>query len=183
MYTSAHQGYPVAPRSRRDIEAAATHARRVLGLPDGRIDIPKLLDQLTQYGIQYDVFDSHSSPLPREVEACYSPSDQTLYIRDSIYAEMVRGGQRAIFTFGHELGHAVLAHRQGFNRQVASVPRYCQSEWQANVFAAEFTMPKDQINQYVLRTPEAIAQFFGVSLAAARVRHNDVFNREREMMS
>lgn len=45
MYTSAHQGYPVAPRSRRDIEAAAAHARRVLGLPDGRINIPKLLDQ------------------------------------------------------------------------------------------------------------------------------------------
>lgn len=183
MYTFAHQGYPVAPRSRHDIEAAAANARRVLGLPEGRINIPKLLDQLTQYGIQYDVFDSRSSPLPREVEACYSPSDQTLYIRDSVYAEMVRGGQRATFTFGHELGHAVLAHRQGFNRQVASVPKYCNSEWQANVFAAEFTMPKDQINRRVLRTPEAIGDFFGVSLAAARIRHSDVFNREREAMT
>ena len=183
MYTSAHEGYPVAPRSRRDIEAAALHARRVLGLPDGRIDIPKLLDQLTQYGIQYDVFDSHSSPLPREVEACYCPSDQTLYIRDSVYAQMVRGGQRAIFTFGHELGHAVLAHRQGFNRQVSSVPKYCNSEWQANVFAAEFTMPKDQIKRYALRTPEAIAGFFGVSLAAARVRHNEVYDGGIQMVS
>jgi hypothetical protein len=172
-----HEGYPVAPRSRADIVEAAAHARRVLNLPDGRINIPLLLDKLTEYGLYYDVFDSRSSPMPRQVEACYYPEERTLYIRDTVYEEMKKGGQRAVFTFGHELGHAVLGHRQGFNRQVASVPRYCHSEWQANEFSAEFTMPRGQIQKHCLRTAEAIAAFFGVSLVAARVRRDELSKR------
>jgi hypothetical protein len=167
-----HQGFPVAPRSRVDIRHAAVNARNVLDLPEGRIAITMLLDKLTLFGIHYDVLDSTDWPEAREVEACYYPEERTLYIRDSIYREMAKGGQRAVFTFGHELGHAVLAHRRAANRQsVASVPTYAQSEWQANFFSAEFTMPLDQIKRRALLNPEAIAAFFGVSLAAARVRY------------
>lgn len=173
-----HEGFPVAPRSRRDIRAAAVHARRVLDLPDGRVNIPTLLDRLGLFGIHYDVFDSHSSPVPRSVEACYYPEDRTLYIRDTIYDEMVKGGLRAVFTFGHELGHAVLAHRRGgFNRLTSQVPLYSQSEWQANAFAAEFTMPLEEITRCCVKTPEGIAHRFGVSPAAARVRHQDLMKR------
>jgi hypothetical protein len=173
-----HEGFPVAPRSRIDIRAAAVHARQVLALPPGRIDIPLLLDRLTQFGIYYDVFDRNAEHVPKEVEACYYPEDRTLYIRDTVYQEMVSGGQRSVFTFGHELGHAVLAHRRGFNRQsVTTVPRYSQSEWQANFFAAEFTMPLDQIKERVLFSPEAISRIFGVSFAAARVRFDELRNR------
>lgn len=173
-----HQGFPVAPRSRMDIRHAAVNARHVLGLPEGRIAIPKLLDQLSLYGINYDVLDETDWPEAREVEACYYPEERTLYIRSEIYREMVRGGQRAVFTLGHELGHAVLAHRRAANRQsVATVPRYAQSEWQANTFSAEFTMPLDQIKRHALLNPEAIAAFFGVSLVAARVRYLELRNK------
>src|SRR5689334_13740988 len=104
-----HEGFPVAPRRRLDIRDAAVHARSVLQLPDGRIATTKLLDRLTLYGINYDVLDDGDWPAAREVEACYYPEERTLYLRTSVYREMARGGQRAVFTLGHELGHAVLA--------------------------------------------------------------------------
>ena len=175
MNPPLHEGFPVAPSSRLKIRAAALNARKVLGLPPGRIDIGRLLDDLTRFGIYYDVFDRASAPVPPEVEACYVPEDRTLYIRDTVYNEMVRGGMRAVFTLGHEMGHAVLAHRRTLNRQsIVGVPVYSQSEWQANRFSAEFTMPLDEIHAYSLFTAERVANFFGVSPAAARVRLDDL---------
>lgn len=178
MSQPLHEGFPVAPRSRANIREAAVHARCVLGLPDGRINMPRLLDDLTRYGIYYDVFDQKSEPVPRGVEACYVPEDRTLYIRDTVHAEMGRGGQRARFTFGHELGHAVLAHRRTLNRQSgANIPTYCESEWQANCFAAEFTMPLTEVLKYNLFSAEAIAEHFGVSPAAAGFRLDDLIRK------
>lgn len=175
MKQPLHEGFPVAPSSRAKIRASAQHAREVLGLPPGRINIGRMLDDLTRFGIYYDVFDRTSAPVPAEVEACYVPEDRTLYIRDTVYDEMVNGGMRAVFTLGHEMGHAVLAHRRTLNRQsIVGVPVYSQSEWQANRFSAEFTMPLDQIVQFKLFTSDAIAKFFGVSPAAARVRLQDL---------
>jgi len=175
MDVPLHEGFPVAPRRRLEIRDAAVNARSVLGLPEGRISIPKLLDKLTLYSIHYDVLDAADWPAAREVEACYYPEERTLYIRDSVYREMVRGGQRAVFTFGHELGHAVLAHRRTANRQsTADVPTYANSEWQANTFAAEFTMPLEQIKRLQLLNPDVIASYFGVSPAASKVRYTDL---------
>jgi hypothetical protein len=175
MSQPLHEGFPVAPLSRARIRAAAVHARRILELPDGRINIPRLLDELSQFGIHYDVFDQKSEPVPRGVEACYVPEDRTLYIRDTVYTEMEKGGYRSRFTFGHELGHAVLAHRRTLNRQSdLQIPIYCESEWQANCFAAEFIMPLTEIVKFNLYSVDAIAEHFGVSPAAARVRLDDL---------
>jgi len=174
-----HEGFPVAPMKRLRIRDAAIHARRVLDLPAGGINLPRLLDRLTSFGIHYDVFDAESEPVPREVEACWIPEDRTLYVRDSVFEQMVKGGQRAVFTVGHELGHAVLAHRRTYNRQsAASMPIYCNSEWQANCFAAEFTMPLDQILLHGLTSAMAIAAHFGVSMAAASVRLRDLTQKD-----
>jgi hypothetical protein len=173
---SLQDGFPVPPRRKVDIRAAALNARRVLGIPPGRIDIPRLLDRLSaEYGIHYDVVDDHSDILPRGLEACYVPEDRTLYIASSIYREMCTGGQRAVFTLGHELGHIVLAHRRTLNRMNgAPLKVYCNSEWQANVFGAEFTMPLDQIQDGRLFTIEQLIAHFGVSRQAARVRMEDL---------
>lgn len=170
-----HDGFPVAPRSRIEIRGAAVNARRVLALPDGRIDIPAMLDKLSaEFSVHYDVFDHSSAPMPREVEACFVPEDMTIYIRDTVYAEMASGGQRAVFTIGHELGHAVLAHRRSFARASGPVKVFANSEWQANTFAAEFTMPLDQIRSRALLTAQSMATFFGVSPRAATVRLDDL---------
>ena len=174
-----HEGFPVAAMSRLLIREAAVHARQVLQLPQGRINIPRMLDGLTAYGIYYDVFDEESAPVPREVEACWVTEARTLYIRDTVFDQMCRGGQRAVFTVGHEMGHAVLAHRRTLNRQsAAGIPIYCNSEWQANRFSAEFTMNLAEIQRYGLMTSQAIADHFGVSPAAARVRLTDLLQKD-----
>jgi predicted transcriptional regulator len=170
-----HEGFPVAPRKRADIRAIAQNVRDVLQLPSGKLDSPRLLDVLSaEYGVHYDIFDRASAPVPMAVEACFVPEDMTIYIRDSVFDQMAQGGQRAVFTIGHELGHAVLAHRRTYNRQLGEVPVYCNSEWQANTFAAEFTMPLKEIRLRGLRTVEAVSNFFGVSPAAATTRLADL---------
>lgn len=171
MEVPLHEGFPVPAMSKTEIRLHATHARKILGLAPGRINIPELLDKLTEYGIYYDVFDRHTAPVSQGVEACYVPEQRTMYIRDSVFEQMANGGQRAVFTFGHELGHALLGHTRTLNRTPSQpLKPYLNSEWQANIFAAEFTMPLDQIRQYNLLTPEAMSRHCGVSPAAARVR-------------
>jgi len=176
--SSTDAGFLVVGRSRNQIRNSALHARKVLQLPEGRIDIPRLLDRLSLYGLHYDVFDDASSPFPQGVEACFVPEDMTIYIRDSIFFEMSSGGQRAVFTFGHELGHALLAHRHLYNRAPnRPFAAYANSEWQANTFAAEFTMPIDEMLRHNLASAIRIATFFGVSMAAAEVRLRDLTQR------
>ncbi|WP_313569397.1 ImmA/IrrE family metallo-endopeptidase [Comamonas terrigena] len=170
-----HEGFPVAPRKRVDIRAVAQNARSILELPPGKLDWQPLLDKLsTNYGIHYDIFDKHSAPVPMAVEACFVPGPMTIYIRDSVFDQLASGGQRATFTMGHELGHVLLAHQRTHNRLTRDVPIYCHSEWQANIFAAEFTMPLPEIQKRSLRTAEAISNFFGVSPAAATTRLADL---------
>lgn len=178
MEVPLHEGFPVAPMSRLAIREAAVHAREVLNLGTGRIDFPRLLDRLTLFGIYYDVFDNSNGPVPPGVEACFVPEDRTLYLRDSVYRQLCQGGQRAVFTVGHEMGHAVLAHRRTLNRQWTSAFKiFCNSEWQANRFAAEFTMPLAEIQRLKLASAMAIAEHFGVSPAAASVRINDLLEK------
>ena len=170
-----HEGFPVAPRKRVDIRAIAQSAREALKLPPGKLDWQPLLDKLSsEYGIHYDIFDKFSSPVPMEVEACFVPGQMTIYIRDSVFDQIIQGGQRATFTMGHELGHVLLAHQRTHNRLTRDVPIYCHSEWQANIFAAEFTMPLQEIHKRSLRTASAISDFFGVSPAAATTRLADL---------
>lgn len=171
MEVPLHEGFPVPAMSKAQIRQYATHARKILALPQGRLNIPHLLDKLTEYGIYYDVFDRHEAPVSQAVEACYVPEQRTMYIRDSVFEQMANGGQRSVFTFGHELGHALLGHARTVNRTPSQpLKAYLNSEWQANIFAAEFTMPSEQIHQHNLLTAEAMSRFFGVSPAAARVR-------------
>jgi len=173
-----HEGFPVAPRKRIDIRAIAQSACAELQLPPGKLDWQPLLDKLSsEYGIHYDIFDKSSSPVPMEVEACFVPGQMTIYIRDSVFKQIAQGGQRASFTMGHELGHVLLAHQRTQNRLTRDVPIYCHSEWQANTFAAEFTMPLDDIHRRTLRTAAALSDFFGVSPAAATTRLTDLRKR------
>lgn len=174
MHQQMHEGFSVPPLRKQAIVNAAQHARKVLALPDGAIDAGRLLDQLTVFGIYYDVLDRAVDFMPAGVEACYLPEDRTIYIRDAVHAQMCRPGTRAQFTLGHELGHAVLAHRRTFNRQAANVPIYCNSEWQANTFAAEFLMPVELVKKHQLSCAADIADYFGVSQAAARNRWESI---------
>lgn len=167
-------GFRVAPRSVDVIRALAWNVRQSFGLPDGRINLEQLLEDMHRVGVVVDVLDSSDAPVGHDVEACWIPEDGgTLFIRDTVYADACRGGPRAMFTIGHELGHIALGHRRTINfaeSRGLRYPVYENSEWQANTFAAEFLIPLPILNAAGLQTVDEIAAHFGVSRQAAEVR-------------
>lgn len=174
-------GFRVPPQSTAAIRKLAENTRAALGLPEGRIDTIKLLESLHCYGIVLDVFDAQSAPVGQGVEACWVPESRTLYMHEQVYADAANGGARALFTVSHELGHIMLAHRRTLNREATgSTEIFENSEWQANTFAAEFSMPVSQIQKHDLNTTTRLAAFFGVSRHAARVRLNKLM-RDKDL--
>lgn len=171
--TGLQTGFRVPPQTTSKIRQLAINTRAALDLPDGRIDLPRLLERLHEFGIVVDVFEAHSAPVGQGIEACWVPESRTLYIHEAVYSDAVNFGKRATFTIAHELGHIMLAHRRTLNREsFGRVEVYENSEWQANTFAAEFSMPTTLIQKYGLSTPNKLAEHFGVSLHAAEVRLN-----------
>lgn len=164
-------GFRVAGQSTPRIRQIALNTREALDMGDGRMPLGRLLERFHTFGITLDVFDASSAPVGHNVEACWVPESTTLYVRDHVYTDACRGGTRATFTISHELGHMMLGHRRTQNRQrPGPIPPYENSEWQANTFASEFSMPLPVIVKRHLWTPGAIADHFGVSIKAAEVR-------------
>lgn len=165
-------GFRVPPQRLEDIRRLAWNARKAFGLPHGKIDLERFIERLIEHGITPDVFDGADAPVGHNIEACWVPETATLYIRDTVYADACRGGTRAMFTICHELGHIFLAHRRTINREMpgVAIPVYANSEWQANAFAAEFSMPLPLMNHFDLWTPHSLASALGVSLQAAEIR-------------
>jgi len=104
-------------------------------------------------------------------------------LTEQVYEKACRNDPRSLFTVFHELGHALLGHRRTLNREPvggAEIKTFEDSEWQANQFAAEILMPVDEIKYRGLRTGDDLADAFGVSTEAARIRV-DRLKRRGEM--
>jgi Zn-dependent peptidase ImmA (M78 family) len=172
MYGShSMNGFRVAPRSAEDIRAVANRAAAALGLKFP-IKLDSFLERLTQYGFVLDVVDDNTSGLPVNVEACWLPETLTLVLKNSVYERACLNSPRELFTVFHELGHALLGHQKTINRQTANThfPVYENSEWQADLFAAEILMPAAEIRRRRLWTPNLVMEAFGVSFTAAKKR-------------
>lgn len=166
-----HTGFRVPPQSKQKLRAIAHNARAALNIPPGPFNGERFLERLHVFGIVVDIFDEDSAPVPAEVEACWVPSNKTLYIRDSVYEDVCAGDPRGRFTVAHELGHILLAHQITVNRELASgsIKPFENSEWQANTFASAFLMPEAEIREKNLRTANAVAIHFDVSQQAAAI--------------
>lgn len=167
----SHHGFRVAPRSAEDIRAVSNRARAALGLTFP-IDLATFLERLSKYSITLDVVEDDTRGLPSNVEACWLPETLTLVLKNSVYERACRNSPRELFTVFHELGHALLGHRRTMNREHPGQPMrvFENSEWQADLFAAEMLMPASEIRRRRLWTPELIMQAFGVSYTAAKNR-------------
>jgi hypothetical protein len=172
-----HSGFRVPPQSKNKIKMIANNARAALNIPPGPLDAERLLERLHTFGIVVDVFDKASAPVPKEVEACWVPTSNTLFIRDTVHEDICAGEPRGRFTVAHELGHIILAHQVTANRESASVDMriFENSEWQANTFASEFLMPEAEIRQHNLRSALAVEMHFRVSYQAAEIRVKNVW--------
>lgn len=176
-------GFRVPPTSVQHIRLVADHARQVLEIGEhvGALNIGYLLERLTEYGITYDVLEESEMP-HLDVEACCIPERLLICIREDVYIKACENECRARFTIIHEFGHVILGHQRTINREaLASPPKtYCDSEWQANQFAAEFLMPLEVIKKHGISSPSQIELFFRVSQKAAQKRISQL-NKRREI--
>lgn len=104
------------------------------------------------------------------------PVNKTIFIREDVYENALKGNGRDRFTIAHELGHYLMHTSEDivFTRSSVKLKPYEDSEWQANVFASELLMPEylisDKDNVFTLMSR------FGVSSSAANVRLNKIGN-------
>lgn len=184
------------PRSYADIEREAAKARQVIGIPStGRVPHPqRLLARITGVTVAgvgslatlaYNVADLSPG---REAATEYLPDAGEIEISLSpkTYGELLAGNGRALFSLGHELGHAFMhvqelaalerfpeARVALYRGEFAGLRPFRDVEWQAEAFSAAFLMPAgdlEQLRRNHLLCPRELVRRYGVSWAAARKR-------------
>ncbi|MGJ7544338.1 ImmA/IrrE family metallo-endopeptidase [Variovorax sp. LT1R16] len=165
------RGHIVPPRRVVDIRQAAEGVRGFLKLPDGKVDLEPFLESLSQYGLTVDVMEDDDFTLMMAgVEAVCIPETATIMLTSQTYQAARRNDPRTRFTIFHELGHFMLQHTKTLPRKNVEAKAYIDSEWQADQFSAEMTMPLKVIKARSLLTATKVAGFFGVSIPAAQYR-------------
>jgi len=168
------EGTAVPPRSKKDIVANAHAIRQFLKLEDQDFfPVSKVYEMLGMMfeGADFEVLEEHE--LGDDHGRTY-PDQLLIVIRNDVYKRACSGEGRDRFTMCHELGHLVMHRGIALSRiNPASPPKiYCNSEWQADMFASYLMMPPDLICRY-----ESIAEIvsnFGVSFEAAFARRDEL---------
>jgi Zn-dependent peptidase ImmA (M78 family) len=105
--------------------------------------------------------------------------DGSIFIHDRNNFEIIlpahTGPLRDRFTIAHELGHLLL-HKPSERSWAARKGPGGRLEWEANWFAAGFLMPCKAVEEQINDGAKAVdlAAHFGVSLAAAEIRYDNV---------
>ncbi|WP_418131527.1 ImmA/IrrE family metallo-endopeptidase [Variovorax sp. 278MFTsu5.1] len=169
------RGHIVAPRGIAAIREIAVDARQVLDLGDAPVSMPHFLDSLSLFGVTVDVIEDEDLMLMMAgVEAVCVPESATINLTPATYEAARRNDPRTRFTIFHELGHFVLQHSKALARHNYVAKPFIDSEWQADQFSAEMTMPLEVMLRLDLLTPTKVAQFFQTSLPAAITRVNQL---------
>lgn len=173
----------VPPTSWANLEHKAEEVRRKVApeslLSPCSIDLANLFEfELKRlYGYDYQIKD-----MPSGIEAMTLCNSKNIILSSETYDGLHDGDGRARFTVAHELGHIIIhapylcqstsgrQYSTGVRLNRSSLAPYEDPEVQANVFAARFLMPTNQViimlkagaNEY------KIATTFGVSVEAAR---------------
>lgn len=169
------KGIAVPPRNIAGIRETAGMLRNllhVLGVPcTGKIDIVRVLDiHLPSLFPNFSCLIVEDDELGDHHARTY-PDRQEIQIKKSVYEGARRGGGRDIFTIAHELGHLFLHRGAAAYARAARQkdhPIFCDSEWQADCYAAEFLMPLEEVMS--CGSAAEVQERFGVSFEAARVR-------------
>jgi len=165
--------FVVPGKSKREILTATYVLRSLFNkLDEPYIRVERIIERLDTVDptFQYQYWDNNA--FPKGMEAYYDPATNSMHIPDITYNNAVNGEGRARFTLAHELGHYFLGHKAVMARQDQIVPKYCQSEWQANTFASYFIAPPHIL--YKCANPYAVSTMFGMSKSAAKIAFDNV---------
>ena len=137
------------PLSRKAIENFAGYVRRELGIGNELyVPIIKIVEHIIPHIDPSYIFDTPYEYEMLDEYANYCPQTNTLSVRQDVYLAACADDPRHRFTIAHELGHYFMHDENTkFSRcpRNATIPSYRDPEWQANVFASSFLMPKDLI--------------------------------------
>lgn len=163
--------YKATPTSREELSNMANRLRSILGLNKTLyIPIVELLEFIfPQIDKNFDYEIVEQDKLPKGTYALTYPDDGKILIRSDVYEEACSGKARARFTIAHELCHYLIHESANisFARTVEEIPAFMNPEWQANVFAAEFLIPKDLIKGMTI---DEVVKSCGVSYQCASIQ-------------
>jgi hypothetical protein len=135
-----------------------------------------------------------------EAQAYYSVDEEAVVVAlsETTYERLHAGTTRALFTVGHELGHAVLHSAELVDRRLAAFesralhrgsprthPAFMDTEWQANGFAAAMLMPARGLVQLEMEgrlDSVTVARTYLVSLHAAELRVKTFLERRHGLV-
>lgn len=170
--------YKAQPMSRASIRELAAEFRKQLKLTGvAYVDILSLMENVFPVLFAKDGFNCsyETQEVMGNNHGLTDPRTGQIMIREDIYERAYAGKGRDRMTIAHELAHFILHNGVTIGLARAGegekVPPYCDPEWQATCFAAEFLMGAEVIKDM---TPEQIAERCGVSLKAAQYQKGKV---------
>ena len=173
-FSTRTDGVIVPPRSKQNIAANAQVVRQFLQLENYAyfpvVDVYERLDLMFE-GARFEVLEE--AEMGDEHGRTY-PDRGLIQIRNDVYERAADGEPRDRFTLCHELGHLMMHRGIALSRiDPTSPPKiYCNSEWQADIFASYLLIPPDLLESCA-SIPRVMAEF-GVSFEAARARKNEL---------
>lgn len=156
-------------RTRDNIRLAAQTVRDVMGYADlAAIKAEHLLEfaiPAVMPNFVYDICDPKMMP---DAYGYAAPDRNYIALREDVYFKARHGSGRDLWTIGHEVGHLMLHESESllFRNAAAKPSQFCDPEWQADTFAAEFLMDLRRIKPH--DDEHALVKRFGVSVTAAR---------------
>lgn len=161
------RGVKVAPRSKLQIRELANKVRGLISARDDvPLDIVSLLEiYLQELKVEIFVLDRQEM---KTVEASTDSDDLKIFIRDDVYEALHNGDGRSRFTIAHEIGHLLMHENVSLARDQVPPKAYEDSEWQADVFAAELLVPLHVAAMY--NDPSELSMTMGVSFTCAKNR-------------
>ena len=197
-------------QSYQSIERMAARVRRLIA-PEVPVDqaLPglKLFERLDRCAVSTAhgkvLFEPAVEELPPGVEGCtrYDKDRNRIIVSlsEASYLALEEDNRRARFSFTHEVGHAVLHFHElmragAISHQLAALrrgapldhPKYLDTEWQANAFAAALLMPAAGLvaveEEHEMLTPFLVSFHFKVSDEAATYRLDNFNPRRSELL-
>lgn len=163
------RGLLVPPLGTKAIRDFANQVR-ALFVPDYRLDMP-IIDILEWRMLSLDpqfVFDVQGFEEMGDYEGLVPIGEHRLILREDVYEGACRGVGRDRFTACHEFGHYLLHRKIMLARSRDDGHKiYCDSEWQADTFAATLLMSPR--HAHLFHDPSDMASKCVVSQHAATV--------------
>lgn len=165
-------GIPVKPTSRRAIWEFVRDIRHALGVETALyFDIVWFVESILPNLFAGFVLEICTKEEMGELHGKTIPSENKICLREDVYIGACAGNGRDRFTLAHEVGHFLLHGERSIEfcryEPDGTVPCYCDSEWQACVFAGELLAPSYLIDGM---PANEVHQACGISLPCANTQ-------------